>query len=105
MFQCFVSNCYHTEIYLKNYILSGILHSTKRTLPLVKWCCHLRSLHNYQTGIRDGKKLRCTKVEWPHNNKRYVHSFIHPFGQNIDTVHVSTKFHENPDNYTIVGNF
>ena len=76
MFQCFISNCYHTKIYIKNYPLSGTLHSTKRTLSLVKWCCHLRSLHNYQAGIRDGKKLRCTKVDWPHNNIRYNHSII-----------------------------
>ena len=75
MFQCFISNCHHTEIYIKNYTLYGTLHSTKRTLPLAKWYCHLRSLHNYQAGIRDGRKLRCTKVEWPHNI-RFIHSFI-----------------------------
>jgi hypothetical protein len=76
MFQCFISNCYHTKIYIKNYTLSGTLHSTKRIFPLIKWCCHLRSLHNNQDGIRDGRKFRCTKVEWPHNNIRYIHSHI-----------------------------
>lgn len=79
MFQCFISNCYHTKIYIKNYTLPGTLLSTNRTLPLVQWCCHPRSLHNYQAGIRDGRKLRHTKVERPHNNIRYIHSFIHSF--------------------------
>jgi hypothetical protein len=57
VFQYFINNWYHTEIYIKNYTLSGTLHFTKRTWPSVKWCCHLRSLHNYQVGIRDGRKL------------------------------------------------